>query len=167
MSFKEINPKEMDFNAFSLLDDNWSLITAGTEDKFNTMTASWGSFGYMWKKPIFIAVIRPTRYTYEFIEKEDLYSVSFFDTEYKKALAFCGAHSGRDCDKIKETGLTPAFDNGVAYFEEAKFVFICKKLYIEDVKPEGFIGMPADEAYPEKNFHRAYVSEIVKVLKKD
>lgn len=107
MSFKEVSVSDLSFNPFTKIGKEWMLITSGDENKWNTMTASWGFVGVMWNKNVIETVIRPTRYTIEFVEKNDLFTVSFFDEEYRKALQFCGAHSGRDCDKAKETGLNP------------------------------------------------------------
>ena len=101
--FKEIKPEELEFNPFRLIGKDWMLITAGTEEKFNTMTASWGSVGILWNKPAVTIYVRPTRYTYEFVEKYDEFTISFFSEEYRSALNFCGSKSGRDYDKALET----------------------------------------------------------------
>ena len=128
--FKKITTEELTANPFKLIGKDWMLITAGDKEKFNTMTASWGGVGIMWGKPVATAYIRPQRYTFEFIENGDYYTQSFFDEEYRDALKFCGSKSGRDYDKVKETGLTPVVDDetGAVYFKEAKLVFICKKM---------------------------------------
>ena len=107
MSFKEIKPEELNFNPFTRIGSDWMLLTAGTKDKFNTMTASWGGAGVFWGKPAVTCYIRPQRYTKEFIDKEELFSVSFFKDGHRDALKLCGSVSGRDHDKIKEAGLTP------------------------------------------------------------
>lgn len=143
------------------------LVTAGNIDSYNTMTASWGGLGVLWGKDIAFCVIRPGRYTYEFMEKADTFTLSFFGNEYKKALSFCGSHSGRDCDKAKETGLTPVeSENGSVYFGEARLVLECKKIYFDDINPENFIDPDIDSNYPKKDYHRMYVGEIVNVLAK-
>ena len=102
----KINIKELQGNAVSMFDDKWCLITAGTKESYNTMTASWGAMGELWNKDVCFIFIRPQRYTLEFTEREEYFTLSFFSEDYKKALAFCGRNSGRDCDKAKETGLT-------------------------------------------------------------
>ena len=124
--FKTVEIKDLQFNPFTLIDKEWMLITAGNEQKCNTMTASWGGLGELWKHYVSFIFVRPQRYTLEFIEKEDYYSLCFFDESYRKALSFCGSHSGRDYDKCKETGLTPVFDEAAPYFAEAKIVLICR-----------------------------------------
>ncbi|MEE0957127.1 MAG: flavin reductase, partial [Ruminococcus sp.] len=111
--------------------------------------------------------IRPQRYTFGFMQENGCFSMSFFDEEYRKALAFCGSKSGRDVDKVKETGLTPAFtDDGVPYFEEAKLVLICKKLYAQDLNEQSITVPSVKNNYNGDDYHKMYVSEIIKVLKK-
>ena len=105
------------------------LITAGNEEKCNTMTASWGGVGIMWGKNAVTTYIRPQRYTKEFVDANDTFTISFFDESYRKALNICGSVSGRDKDKIKEAGLTPYFVDGTAAFEEANLILVCKKMY--------------------------------------
>ncbi len=163
---KEISVSELKLNPFDEIGREWFLVTAGDESGFNTMTAGWGFMGVMWGKNVFEAVVRPCRYTYEFMEKNDLFTVSFFDGDYRKALQFCGSHSGRDCDKAKETGLTPVFTDGTVAFGEARLVYVCRKIYAAD-----FL---ADSINPEDNarwnggepVHRQYIGEILKVYKK-
>jgi flavin reductase (DIM6/NTAB) family NADH-FMN oxidoreductase RutF len=140
-------------------------VTSGDKDKFNTMTISWGGVGIMWGKNVAFTFIRPQRYTYEFIEKGDFYSMSFFDEEYKDALKFCGSKSGRDYDKVKETGLTTAFtEDGVPYFVEAKLVLICKKMYAQTLNEESIVDAEAVSKWYDNDFHKMYVSEITNVL---
>lgn len=168
-NFKEINPNQIKESAFDLIGKDWALVTSGTEQKFNTMTVSWGGVGIMWGKPVAFTFIRPQRYTFEFIENGEFYTMSFFDEEYRKALNFCGSKSGRDYDKVKETGLTPAFtEDGIPYFEEAKLVLVCRKQYAQFLEKDCFIDKEADERwYNETDYHKMYVSEITKVLVKE
>lgn len=168
MSFKKVNINELMLNPFTLIGDEWMLITAGDEDKHNTMTASWGGLGFLWKKPVSTIYIRPQRYTREFVDNNDFYSICFFDSSYKKALSFCGANSGRDVDKDKECGLTPVHNLKAPFYEEAKMVLICNKLYKQTMTPESFIDdsiIPI--CYPNSDFHHVYVGEIVDVLVKE
>ena len=131
------------------------------------MTASWGQMGVLWNKPVFTCVIRPQRYTFEFVEKTDTVSICFFDEAYRSALTFCGRNSGRDVDKISATGLTPIYENGTVYYEQANLVLICKKIYVSDIKETQFLDQSiCDSAYPNKDFHRCYTLEVLKVLKK-
>ena len=166
--FKEIAPQEIAENPFKLIGGDWALVTSGSEESFNTMTISWGGVGIMWNKPVTFSFIRPQRYTYEFIEKNGFFTMSFFDESYRKALAFCGSKSGRDVDKVKETGLTPAFtEDGVPYFAEAKLVLVCKKLYAQDLNEQSIVEDFVKDSYNGDDYHRMYVSEIVKALTKN
>ena len=123
---KKIDIKNLQGNAVSLFDDKWCLITAGNEESYNTMTASWGALGELWNKDVCFIFIRPQRYTKEFVEREEYFTLSFFGEEYKKALTFCGRYSGRDYDKAKETGLTPVAIEDSMTFEESETVILCK-----------------------------------------
>ena len=164
---KKIDIKDLQGNAVSMFDDKWCLITAGTKESYNTMTASWGAMGELWNKDVCFIFIRPQRYTLEFTEREDYFTLSFFGDEYKKALAFCGRNSGRDCDKAKETGLTPMEIDGSMSFEESETVIVCKKLFYQDIDPEGFVDKTIDGVcYPEKDYHRMYVGEVVSCYNK-
>ena len=163
----KIDIKQLQGNAVSMFDDKWCLITAGNKDSYNTMTASWGAMGELWNKDVCFIFIRPQRYTLEFTEREEYFTLSFFGDEYKKALTFCGRNSGRDCDKAKETGLTPMEIDGSMSFEESETVIVCKKLFYQDIDPEGFVDKAIDGVcYPEKDYHRMYVGEVVGCYKK-
>lgn len=167
MNFKEVDIQRIKTNPFTLIGDEWMLITAGNREQCNTMTASWGGVGVIWNKNAVTIYIRPSRYTKEFIDKEDMFTVSFFDNQYKKALGICGSKSGRDCDKIKEAGLTVGYDGEVPYMNEAKLVLVCKKLYHDVIKPDNFEEEWIDDNYPGKDYHTMYIGEIVKVLDKE
>jgi flavin reductase (DIM6/NTAB) family NADH-FMN oxidoreductase RutF len=161
--FTLIKPTDITDNVFKMLDKDWMLVTAGNIDKFNTMTASWGHMGIMWNLPVAIAWIRPQRYTFKFANRCNGFTLSFFTEEYRKALQICGTKSGRDCDKVAEAGLTPvATERGNVIFQEARLVLECRKVYEDDLKRKKFI-LPriASKHYPEKDFHRFYMGEIV------
>ena len=165
--FEKIDPKNLDQNVFSLIGDRWMLITAGTQEKCNTMTASWGGLGVLWGKPVATVYIRLQRYTLEFVEREDYFTLSFFGEEHRKALALCGSKSGRDMDKVKECGFTVATAEGAPYFKEADLVLVCKKAYWQDMDPTHFLDGEIDgKWYPEKDYHRIFIGEIVEVLRK-
>ena len=78
MDFREINIADLSFKPFELISKDWMLITSGDAQGFNTMTASWGGLGVLWHKNVATVYIRPQRYTYEFVEKNDLLTLSFF-----------------------------------------------------------------------------------------
>lgn len=160
---KKINPKDLDQNAIKLIGEQWMLITAGGPDNFNTMTASWGAMGELWYKPVAFLFIRPQRYTYEFVDNREMLTLSFLPEEYRSALRFSGSHSGRDTDKVAETGLTPfTTEAGNVAFREASIVLECRKLYKGNMKAEAFIDKTIiDKAYPGGDFHTTFVVEIV------
>lgn len=167
MSFKEIPATDIKDNLIDMIANEWMLVSAGGKDSYNMMTASWGFAGEMWGRHCAAAVIRPQRYTYEFMEKEGYYALSFYGDD-KSVHKICGSRSGRDTDKTKETGLTPVFSDDTVYFEQARLVLICKKLYSQDIKEDNFTDKTlTDRWYPEKDFHRMYIGEIVKVLVKE
>jgi flavin reductase (DIM6/NTAB) family NADH-FMN oxidoreductase RutF len=160
--FEEIDTKSLSGNVFDMLDDDWMLITAGTQQHFNTMTASWGGFGILWHKPMAICFVRPQRYTLQFLEKAEFFTLSFFTDEYRNALNFCGQKSGRNTDKIKETGLMPIeTPNHAIAFEQARLIFECRKVYSDDIKPDKFLAPEIiGHIYPGKDFHRFFIGEI-------
>lgn len=161
--------KQIELEKFSnvqkLIGKDWMLITAGNRDGVNTMTASWGLMGELWHKPVAVCFVRPQRYTYEFTEREERLSLSFFEGEQREALAFCGKASGRDCDKIAEAGLSTAFYGNTPYIAEAKYVLICRKIYVDDLREGNFLTSEVPQRhYPAKDYHRVYVCEIETVL---
>ena len=169
MSFRKIDIWELSFNPFEKIGKEWMLLTGGSIDNFNTMTASWGQLGVIWNKNVLTCYIRPNRYTYDFVERSECFTASFFGEEFRKALSFCGSHSGRDCDKMAETGLVPVELDGCTGFEQADMIMVCRKLYSYDLREEGFL---TDDGLPEKFFgkdpyHRAYIAEIVGVYVKE
>ena len=164
--FREIAPSELE-NAIKLIGGDWMLITASDGEKVNTMTASWGCLGVLWNKNVCVAFVRPQRYTYEFTEKADTLSFSFFDEEYRDALRFCGSHSGRNFDKFKETGLSYEFDDETPVIKEARIILECKKLYADDLKKDKFIVPEPLVNYKNDDYHRFYICEIEKALIKE
>ena len=165
--FREIPIETMNFNPFTKIGGEWMLLTAGDEKKYNTMTASWGGVGIMWNKNVVFTFFRPQRYTLEFVEHSEFFTVSFFDPDYKEALTFCGSHSGRDVDKAKETGLTPCFTHGTTTFQEARLVFICRKLSGQFLDPSSFIDPTIEGNYSEQDYHKMFIGEVVTVLEKE
>ena len=166
---KEVNYKELSFNPSTMIMNEWMLITAGDQSGFNTMTASWGQLGSLWANggglPTATVFIRPQRYTKEFIDRESFFTLSFFATQYKKQLAYLGSHPGRDENKVAKTGLTPVFGEGYTYFDEAKLVLVCRKLYSAPFAEEGFVDTSLIRTlYPNRDYHVMYVGEIIKAL---
>lgn len=163
---KEFDIKTLAFNPFERIGRDWCLITAGTEKSFNTMTASWGGVGILWNKPVATCYIRPQRYTKEFVDREDLFTVTFFPDGYRNALNLCGTVSGRDHNKPVEAGITPVFLDGTASFAEANLVFVCRKLFAQPMNEGSFVDKKLMESiYPTRDLHTIYVGEIVKAYK--
>ena len=164
--WKKIRPEDWSGNIFSSLNEDWMLITAADKaGKANTMTASWGCFGILWNKPVGVCFIRPQRYTLPFVEEAERFTMTFLRDGFREALTFCGTKSGRDRDKIAEAGLHPVTFDGAVTFEEAKTVLIGRKLYVDCLKPEGFLDPSIPKAhYSRRDFHKIFVAEIEKVL---
>ena len=164
-------------DAFKLIGKEWMLVTAGTEDpstgsgqvKFNTMTASWGGFGWLWNKPVAFLFVRPERYTHDFIEQNDRLTLSFYGEEYRKALQICGTKSGRDTDKVKECGFTPLkLESGSMTFAESRMTLDCRKLFKTEMTEANFIDRELlDKWYgAHGGLHTVYVVEIEGVYTK-
>ena len=165
---KKIAVKELKENVFSLIGDEWMLITAGGAEGRNTMTASWGGLGVLWGEPAATIYVRPQRYTKEFIDREEYFTLSFFGSDYRKELALCGAKSGRELDKVKECGFTVARGEGDApYFEQARLVLVCRKVYAQELDPVAMPDQVKEKWYPQSDFHTMYIGQIVEVYTKD
>ena len=165
MHLKEIPVSQFLPRINHLWHDQWFLLTSGdyTANHFNTMTVAWGYFGIMWNKPVAVVVVRPTRFTFEFINKYETFTLSSFARQYKKDLNLLGTKSGRDGDKIAETSLTitPSSMVKAPTFEEAVLVIECRKIYWEDFNPERFLDPSIEDRYPDKDYHRMYFGEVV------
>jgi len=162
--FKKMNPEDLTENFFRELDKEWMLVTGGVLDSYNMLTASWGAFGILWNKPVAFCFVRPTRYTYDFMEKHDFFTLSFFSPTHHGQLMICGSESGRSYDKMQINGLTPFStpNNGVC-FEESRLFIECKKLYFDDLDSSRFLDKDLENLYPSKDYHRFYIGEITGV----
>jgi len=149
--YDNVSPREIAENPIRLIGEDWMLITAGTPEKFNSMTASWGGLG-VWKKPVAFILVHPTRYTFQFLEKEEYFTLSFYDpAKYREVLrTIFGGKSGRDTDKVKESGFTPIFTNPGMAYAEARMIIVCRKKFTADTAPDG-------------KSHRLYFGEIESV----
>lgn len=166
--FTSIEPAEIAENAVRLIGSDWALLTAGTQDRFNTMTISWGFMEFLWNRPCAVCFVRPSRHTFSFIERADDFTLSFFNEDMRGALHFCGANSGRDTDKIAATGLVPKIlENGTVAFEQAKLILSCRKVYADYIKPDSFIEKSiVGSQYSDGSFHKMYIAEITGALEK-
>ena len=163
---KKIDIRDIKESAVGLFDDSWALITAGNKESYNTMTASWGGMGELWGKDVVFIFIRPQRYTYEFLEKEENFTLSFYGEEFKDTLKICGSKSGRDIDKVAATGLTPLFTDGSVTFEQAKYTLVCRKMASQFIDPKGFEDDAIEKNYAAGDYHKVYIGEILKVYAK-
>lgn len=163
---KEINIRDIKKSAVEMISDGWGLVSAGNEEKFNTMTVSWGGLGEIWGKDAVFIFIRPQRYTYEFIEKEEFFTLSFYGEEFRNALKICGSQSGRNTDKVANAGLTPLFVDGTVSFEQAEYTFVCRKMASQFIDPKGFEDDSIEKNYSAGDYHKVYIGEIVKVYSK-
>lgn len=149
------------------LRDHWFALFAGDFNArvFNAMTISWGSYGHVWDKMVFQVMVRPSRYTYDFMNRYDSFTLNAFTPEYKQALSILGSNSGRNLDKIALAGLTPMASRKVdaPSFEEAQLVIECRKIYWHDLNEANFLDSDIEEHYPRKDYHRIYLGEIVNV----
>ena len=168
MSFKEISIEEISMNPFTKIGKEWALLTAGTKEKgFNTMTASWAAFGMLWGKNTITVYLRESRYTKKFFDENEYFTVSFYSEAYRKALNLCGVLHGNECDKVKESNLTPYFFDKTTAFEEADLIFCCRKIYHTDITKETTDAPEIfEEIYPDGDLHRIFIGEVVKVLAK-
>jgi len=171
MSWKSVHVEQFICKPFDLWDRQWLLLTSGdySTGEFNCMTVGWGSFGIMWRRPFAQVVVRPTRYTYQFMDRFSTFTLCAFPDEYRKALKLLGSRSGRDGDKIAPAGITPIPSQEVAApaFAEAELSFECETIYWQDMEPSHF-KMPSIEAlYPKKDYHRIYFGHILNILRKE
>lgn len=164
---REISAESINENIFKLIGKDWMLVAAEKDGKTNAMTASWGFAGVMWGKNCLITAIRPQRYTKEFVDGSDTFSITILPDGYRNALDYFGTVSGRDEDKIAKSGLTVEKCENTPYFAEGKLAIICRKMFAQEIKAESFIDKEALEKwYPNNDLHTLYVGEIVKVLEK-
>ncbi|HHO76860.1 MAG TPA: flavin reductase family protein [Deltaproteobacteria bacterium] len=169
---KTVNREPIAFDSFiiqahTLWSKKWLVLTCGDfkEKTFNSMTVGWGSFGVMWNKPFAQVVVRPTRYTYEFMNRFDTFTLCAFPREHRKATQIIGTKSGRDGDKISEAGLTPIASSVVASpgFAEAELIVELKKMYFSDLEPGHFLDETIEKNYPLKDYHRVFFGEILAI----
>lgn len=161
-NFTKINPFSFSNDLLKKINSNWFLITAGNEDKYNMMTASWGTFGILWNKPVAQIFVRPSRYTHQFIIKNDFFSICFFDSSYSNILSELGSKSGRNFDKMNISALkAKVYENKTIFFEEAKEVLILKKIYNSFLDEKGISNDVKKDFYPQEDFHSFFFGQII------
>lgn len=174
--------KSGEFEEFNVMDD-WTenpfdffkgqglLLAVGTPENNNAMTIGWGSLGNIWSKigPATVTVyVAEARYTYEFMEKYDFFTVMAFDKEDARYLGYMGTHSGRDGDKAAHLGLHTLYtENGTPYYAEANMVLECKTIYRAPFEREG-MSEEVKKFYDnfDAGVHHMYIGNIVKALKR-
>jgi len=155
-------------NPAVLFGEDWALVASGNQEKMNAMTIGWGQFGILWQRPIMTVYVAPERYTNEFLDKNDYFTVIGFPKTQKEALLYMGTHSGRDEDKIKNAGLTPEFTElGNPIFKEGNLAVECKVIYKEPFKKE-LMDAAAQKFYENKKMspHITYIGEVINVWQK-
>ncbi len=152
-------------DAYEAFHQQWALVTAGDMTGFNTMTIGWGGVGCLWRRPVATVYVRPCRYTYQFMENNDYFTVSFFGDEYRDALKLLGAKSGRDCDKVQLSGLTPVPAGKSVTFAQAECTLLCKKIYHHDLQADQIPEDIFNQFYqPGETPHRVYYGQIIDVI---
>lgn len=177
MAFRSIKPADLEENLFTLISKDWFLMSAEQDGRVNPMTVAWATMGILWQKPVVIVAVRPERYTREFADAADTFSLTVFDNSYRKMLGYCGTVSGRDEDKVEKSNLHVLHDEQTPYFEECRMAFVCKKLCVSQVKEEDFLGNMefVNKWYGGSNqangegggYHFLYIAEITNILVKE
>ena len=156
--------EELEMKVFEAFAKDWALVTAGSMEHFNTMTIGWGAMGTLWGKSAVTVYVKPVRYTHEFLDANEYFTVCFFPADCKKDLSLLGSRSGRDGDKVAETALTPVAVEGSVGFAQASLTLLCKKIYRQDMDTA---AMPEDVVkrnYEVEAPHTMYIGEVVKVF---
>jgi len=166
---KRIEPGELSIKGVDLWAKQWLLLTAGNLEDCNMMTVAWGSIGCMWSKPFVQIVVRPQRHTLGYLEKTDTFTLCAFPEEYRDALQTLGSISGRDGDKLSQTNLTLCASTEVEApsYNEAELILECRKIYIQDIDPKGFVDPSIKDNYPGEDYHRVYFGEILAAFEKE
>lgn len=153
-------------NSFEIFDQEWALVTAGERDSFNTMTISWGGLGTLWGKPVASIYVKPVRYTHQFLECNDYFTLSFYTEDYRKALVLLGSRSGRDGDKVAAAGLTPEFLEKAVTFKEARATLLCRKIYRQDMDAATMPQEVVADYYKAESPHTMYIGEVIDIINK-
>ncbi len=157
--------ERFDVDAFGVFAEGWALVTAGVQGDYNTMTIRWGGLGTLWSRPTATVYVKENRHTHDFMEKNDLFTVSFFPPEYKKALAYLGSHSGREGDKAAAAGLTPQYLDGAVTFREASATLVCRKIYAHTFDVAAVPADAAEDYYRDEPPHTMYIGEVTEILR--
>lgn len=163
-SFQPIPTELVEFDPFTSIGSDWALLAATKDGKTNAMTISWGAVGVIWNKNAAFVFVRDSRYTKEFIDGSDTFSVNFFGGKEKNALKYFGAVSGRTEDKIANAGFHVNEKNGITFIDESNFVLLCRKLSATKIDDADFIDPEIRKLYTDNDYHTMYIGEIVEFL---
>lgn len=163
-AFQPFPIEQLEINPFEKIGKEWALVSAGSKKKANTMTVSWGGVGVLWGKNVAFIFVRDSRYTKEFIDANDFFSISFLNDQYRDALNYCGSHSGRDEDKLKNAGLNWNYKLSIPFVDEGNLILLCQKLSATKITDESFLVPDIKKWYADKDMHTMYVAEILEVL---
>ena len=169
MELREI--KKFNTDIFSLFDDRWAVLTAGTGDSFNGMTISWGSLGTLWGmpprgKPVATVYVRPDRFTFEFLQKSADFTISFFPENLRKIHNVFGRKSGRDTDKIAAAGIHVRDSSRGVIYEEADLTLVCRRLYASQFDISAIPADIREQFYGDNNPHYVFIGEIQDIIEK-
>ncbi len=163
--FRSVSPEALSDNTFKLIAKDWALIASGNKSSYNMMTANWLGLGFLWRKNVAFVFIRPSRYTYEFVEKSKTMTLNFFTEDYRDILNLCGKKSGRDIDKMNECALTPvSCENGTVAFDEARLILNCKAISTAMLNDFEFSDESVKEIYSDNDYHKMYICEITEAF---
>lgn len=156
---------EFTTDVFSIFAKKWALLTAGKKDKFNSMTVSWGGLGTLWGRDVATVYVRSTRYTHEFMDDNEYFTLSFFPEDKKDILGVFGSKSGRDIDKMNYEGLTAVEAGESVTYKEAEITLVCKKLYMQSQDLDKMPKDIVDAFYADAATHDMYIGEIVDIIR--
>jgi len=162
---REIDLRDVHLQPFQILDNDWAILVGGKEQP-NPMTVSWGGFGTLWNRAVVTVYVRPTRHTFGLLNAHPEFTLNFLPETLRSALDVCGERSGRDLDKWAASKLTrePSLAVAVPRVAQARLALECKVLAQLDLAPAGFLDPSIAALYPQKDFHRAYLGQVVKAL---
>ena len=168
MKLQSVDLKTLTPEIFRVFGTQNALLTAGDQNGCNTMTIGWCQLGRIWNQPVCTVYVRPERYTYQFMEAHDYFTVSILPEAERETMKLCGTQSGRDTDKVKACGLTVCHGAGDApFFDEAEWVLVCKKIYVQDMDPACVVeGSRILPFYEGDGWHRIYTGQVVEAYRK-
>ena len=165
---KQIPIEKFIARSHSIFDLQWFLLSCGDFEKkdFNAMTISWGLLGTMWSMPAALVAVRFSRYTFQFMERFNTFTLNAFSENYRDLLNEFGSRSGREMNKLQPSKITAAASQKVKApsYSEAELVIECKKIYWNDINPAHFLDDRILEKYSKHDYHRYYIGEVVGIF---